>query len=51
MSRIAAAVFADQSSAEQAINALSGLGVESRDVETSLPDNSRAYCQLHRGPL
>jgi hypothetical protein len=34
MSRIAAAVFADQSSAEQAINALSGLGVASRDVET-----------------
>lgn len=33
MSRIAAAVFADQSSADQAMSALSGLGIASPDVE------------------
>jgi hypothetical protein len=49
MSRIAAAVFADQSSAEQAINALSGLGVESRDVETFVINPPGHHNQLPYG--
>ena len=46
MSRIAAAVFADRSSADQALRALSGLGVGAADVEAFFVESPGGHDRL-----
>ncbi len=49
MSKIAAAVFADQAAARQAMHALSGLGLAARDVETFVLNAPGRHNQLPLG--
>ena len=49
MSKIAAAVFADQASADDAMDALSGLGVGPPDVETFVLNGPGRHGQLPMG--